>query len=139
MIKEFAVRNGLNFMVSIDELAPTEPQPYVVTEKPPMVAEEAAGVYQTAKTAKIEDMEKVIIDVKNETDLEYIEQVLSERGISFRKENDVEFQRRLSTRKIMAEASLNWPSYDISMDEIAAMVKEARAERYARKQDKDNY
>lgn len=139
MIKEFALRNGLLFTTIGDEQSGGEGKPYVSTDEGPTVAEEEAAIYRTEKTLNKEDMEKVIVDVTNENDLRYLEQVLSERGISFRKEYDTDFQQRLKARKMLAEASQNWPSYDISMDEISAMVKEARAERYAGKQDKNNY
>jgi superfamily I DNA/RNA helicase len=139
MIREFALRNGLRFTIVPDEQSATEPKPYISMDQAPPVAEEAAGIYRTEKTLNTKDMEKVIVDVTNENDLQYIEQVLSERGISFRKEYDTDFQQRLKARKLLAEASQNWPSYDISMDAISAMVKEARAERHAGKQDKNNH
>lgn len=139
MIKEFALRHGLLFSIVPDEQSGGEEKPYVVREEEPPVVEEAPAIYRTDKTPNKEDMEKVIVNVTNENDLLYIEQVLSERGISFRKEADTDFQQRLNARKMLAEASQSWPSYDISMDEISAMVKEARAERYARKEDKSNH
>jgi|GEM_PF-1418154 len=139
MIKEFALRHGLSFTTVPDEQSGAEPKPYIIREQGPTVVEEEAAIYRTEKTLNKGDMEKVIVDVTNENDLQYIEQVLSERGISFRKEYDTDFQQRLKARKMLAEASQNWPSYDISMDEISAMVKEARAERYAGKQDQNNH
>lgn len=56
-------------------------------------------------------------------------------GTSSGSEMDYDFQRRMRARLLFVEASKNWPSYDISMDEIVVMVKEARAARYARQQD----
>lgn len=139
-IRQFAVQHGLRFMVMPDEPPATEPIPYAAKEdREPSVAAEAAGVYHTEKPPNKEDMEKVIVDITNENDLQYIEKVLSERGISFRKAYDVDFQQRLKAREMLAAASQNWPSYDISIEEISAMVKEARAERYASQQDKNNH
>lgn len=139
MIKEFALRNGLTFTVIPDDSQGDKPTSYHITEEEPPAVEESAGIYMTEKLSNDTDMEKVIIDIKNETDLEYIEQILSERGISFRKGTDIEFQGRLKARKLLSEASQSWPSYDIPMDEIVAQVKEARAERYGRKQDQSNH
>lgn len=136
MIKEFALRNGLSFTFLTERQSEGESKPYIEKNEAPLKAEETASVY---KPNKKEPMEQVVVDINTENDMQYIEQVLSEKGISFRKQEDVDFQQRMRARQILAEASKSWPSYDISMEEITAMVKEARAERYAGKQGKDNH
>lgn len=77
-------------------------------------------------------MDGVILYPKSEGDFEAIKKLAEQLNISseFLPQEELEFLER----KKLAEAAETWyPQADITMDEIVSMVKETRAEIYARK------
>jgi len=77
-------------------------------------------------------MDGIILYPKTKDEFELIKQFAEEKKIGsfFISHEELEFLER----KKLADAAESWyPSEDISMDEIVSMVKETRAEIYARK------
>src|SRR6266540_4676334 len=84
VIKEFAVKNGYQYTV-IDEqkiklISKKGPRPYPSAEDRQLsVVNESEAVYATAT----EEEEKLIINVKNDDELQQIRKILADMNISF--------------------------------------------------------
>jgi len=78
-------------------------------------------------------MNKIIVEARNEEELEFISQLFNKLGIESQSLDEYEFQKRLEARKQFAELLNTSPKIDISDEEIDAIVEEVRAKRYAEK------
>ncbi|MEO6455741.1 MAG: hypothetical protein ABIN97_16795 [Ginsengibacter sp.] len=83
-------------------------------------------------------MSKLIIDTKNEAQLNEIKQILTEKSIAFQLEEDYQFEREMKARKELVDWAESLPKYDITEKEIQSIVEEVRTERYA-KRNQDNH
>ncbi len=78
-------------------------------------------------------MNKIIVDPKDENEMQSLTKFLKSTGINSMTEEEYEFQKRLEARKNFIEMSKTLPRIDITDEEIDAIVEEVRAQRYAEK------
>ena len=78
-------------------------------------------------------MNKIIVELSNDKELESLEKYLREKGIRFKTEEEYQLERQKEAMKVFAEMVAASPKIDISDEEIDAIVEEVRAKRYAEK------
>lgn len=75
-------------------------------------------------------MNKIIVELQNEDELESLEKYLTQRGIIFKTEDEYEIEKQKVAMKIFEEMVSQSPKIDISDEEINAIVEEVRTKRY---------
>mgnify|MGYP001593116894 CR=1 FL=1 len=78
-------------------------------------------------------MSKLIIDTRNEQQLNELKQILASKGIAFQSEEDYAFEKQIKARHELASWAESLPKYEITDEEIQSVIEEARTELYARK------
>jgi DNA-binding transcriptional regulator YhcF (GntR family) len=78
-------------------------------------------------------MNKIIIELNNDKELESLEKYLREKGIRFKTEEEYQLEKQKEAMKVFAEMVEASPKIDISDEEIDAIVEEVRAKRYGKK------
>ena len=77
-------------------------------------------------------MEAILLEPRNKDDFEKIKQFASQNGIQTSILDDEEF-RFIERKKLADIADTEYPQLDLSLEEIAAIIKESRAEEYAKR------
>lgn len=75
-------------------------------------------------------MNKIIVELNNEKELESLEAYLQQKNIRFKTEEEYQLEKQKEAMKVFAEMVAASPKIDISDDEIDAIVEEVRAKRY---------
>ncbi len=75
-------------------------------------------------------MNKIIVELQNEDELESLEKYLTQRGIIFKTEDEYQIEKQKVAMKIFEEMVSQSPKIDISDEEINAIVEEVRTKRY---------
>lgn len=75
-------------------------------------------------------MNKIIVELQNEDELESLEEYLTQRGIIFKTEDEYQLEKQKVAMKIFEEMVSQSPKIDISDEEINAIVEEVRTKRY---------
>jgi DNA-binding transcriptional regulator YhcF (GntR family) len=78
-------------------------------------------------------MSRIIVDPKNEDELNSLSEYLEKNGIHFITEDEFEFEKQMEARKKLAELVETFPKIDITDEEIDEIVEKVRAERYEQK------
>ena len=76
-------------------------------------------------------MTKLIVELDNETEQESLKRYLLENGMSFKTEEEYQLEKQKEAMKVFAQMINDSPKIDIDEEEIAAVVEEVRAKRYA--------
>jgi len=77
-------------------------------------------------------MEAIILEPKNKDDLEKIKKFASQNNIPTSVLDDEEF-KFIERKKLADIADVEYPQMDISTEDINAIIKESRAEDYAKR------
>jgi hypothetical protein len=75
-------------------------------------------------------MSRIIVEPQNENELRSLSDYLNRKCISFKTEEEYEFERRKEAMKRFGEMVAASPKIDISDKEIDTIVEEVRAKRY---------
>ena len=76
-------------------------------------------------------MSKIIVEPKNENEMQSLTDFLSSSGIYSISEEEYQFQKQMEARKKLVKLSKTLPEIDITDEEIDGIVNEVRAKRYA--------
>ncbi len=75
-------------------------------------------------------MNKIIVELNNEKELESLEAYLRQKEIRFKTEEEYQLEKQKEAMKVFAEMVAASPKIDISDEEIDTIVEEVRAKRY---------